>query len=60
MTDRITSNRPDMILMKNGSIEVSKHRDLAEAIQRATNEGPGTYTIIQPDITVEVVDDQDS
>jgi len=42
-----------MVLSKDG-IEVSRHRSEVEAMERASEEGPGTYVLKRPDATIVV------
>lgn len=55
MSVKVKSTRPNMVLRK-GNEEISTHRDLAEAIEAATNNGAGSYVVEQPDIKIEIED----
>lgn len=44
----IEITQSDMELIKDG-VTISNHRSAAEAIERASQEGPGTYTLRRPD-----------
>lgn len=49
----INISQPNMILTRSGS-EISRHRSAVEAMERASVEGPGTYTLVRPDATITV------
>ena len=49
----IDITRPTMILMLNG-VEVSRHRSEVEAMESASENGPGEYTLVRPDAKITV------
>jgi hypothetical protein len=49
----IDITQPLMRLMKDG-VEISRHTSAVEAMERAAESGPGTYTLVRPDATIVV------
>jgi hypothetical protein len=52
----IDITQPTMILLKDGQ-EISRHRSAVEAMEKASKSGPGTYTLVRPDATIEISGD---
>lgn len=50
--------QPSMVLYLDG-VEVSRHRSAVEAMQSASRNGPGTYTLVRPDARIFVAGSAD-
>lgn len=46
---------PNMALVDGEGVEISRHRSEVEAMERASQEGPGTYHLVRPVGTITVV-----